>query len=61
MPRSEWLLFSTDTFGQGDSSHIVELAAQRMRGWETTGKPFQKLVQPHADWLRGKSNTHGHI
>lgn len=60
MPRSEWLLFSTDRFGQGDTANLVELAAQRMRGWETSGKSFQKLVQPHLDWLKGKSNTHGH-
>lgn len=60
MPRSEWILFSTDTIGQGGTAHLVELAAQRMRGWETSGKPFRKLVQPHVDWLKGKSNSHGY-
>ncbi len=61
MPRSEWIIFSTDTIGQSDTIHLVELAAQQMRGWKPSGKPLRKLVQPHVDWLKGKSNTHGHI
>ncbi|MBE7496235.1 MAG: exonuclease [Verrucomicrobiaceae bacterium] len=60
MLRSEWILFDTDTFGLKGNERLVELAAQKMRGWEPLGKPFRKLVQPHVDWLKGVSVAHGY-
>lgn len=60
MLRTEWILFDTDTFGLKGNERVVELAAQKMRGWEPLGKPFRKLVQPHVDWLKGVSAAHGY-
>jgi DNA polymerase-3 subunit epsilon len=60
MLRNEWILFGTDTFGLKGSEQLVELAAQKMRGWEPLGKPFRKLVQPHVDWLKGVSAAYGY-
>ncbi len=60
MLRSEWILFNTDTVGLRGAGRLVELAAQKMRGWEPLGEPFRKLVHPHVDWLKGVSTAHGY-
>ena len=60
MRHHQWVIFDTDTFRLLGSNGLVELAAQKMRGWEPFGLPFRKLVQPNADWVKGVSLSHGY-
>jgi hypothetical protein len=60
MEQHHWVLFDTDIFRFLGSNSLVELAAQKMCGWEPIGLPFRKLVQPHADWVKGVSLSHGY-
>jgi DNA polymerase-3 subunit epsilon len=41
---AEWLLVDTETDGWTEPIHIVEIAAQRMRGWEPAGERFRVLL-----------------
>lgn len=58
MKHHEWILIDTDAYGITESKRLVELAGQKMRGWEPVGQPFRELVQPHMDWLTGVSASH---
>jgi DNA polymerase-3 subunit epsilon len=42
--RTNWILIDTETTGFAKPIYTVELAAQRMRGWERDGKPFRHLL-----------------
>ena len=44
MPHTHWLLLDTETTGLKEPIYVVELAAQRMRGWEPEGPPFVRLL-----------------
>ena len=44
MHQSPWLLLDTETTGFKPPIYVVELAAQRMRGWEPEGPPFVRLL-----------------
>src|SRR5512138_144489 len=44
MKSSEWLIVDTETDGLMDPIHVVEIAAQRMRGWEPVGERFRVLL-----------------
>jgi DNA polymerase-3 subunit epsilon len=39
-----WLILDTETTGFKPPIYVVELAAQRMRGWEPDGPPFVRLL-----------------
>lgn len=39
-----WVVLDTETDGLRDPIHVVEIAAQLMRGWLPYGKPFRKLL-----------------
>jgi hypothetical protein len=41
---TEWLIVDTETDGLYDPVHIIEIAAQRMRGWEPACEPFRILL-----------------
>ncbi len=41
MKKTNWILLDTETTGLTGPIYVVELAAQRMRGWEPDGEPFQ--------------------
>ena len=40
----EWVLLDTETTGFAAPVFVVELAAQRMRGWNPAREPFRKLL-----------------
>jgi hypothetical protein len=42
--NTEWLIVDTETDGLYEPIHIVEIAAQRMRGWYPIGEPFRVLL-----------------
>ncbi|NCA89996.1 MAG: exonuclease [Gammaproteobacteria bacterium] len=44
MNHTPWLLLDTETTGFKPPIFVVELAAQRMRGWEPEGLPFRRLL-----------------
>ena len=44
MRQIPWILLDTETTGLKAPIHVVELAAQRMRGWEPDGPPFCRML-----------------
>ena len=46
MHSTDWILLDTETMGLAAPIFVVELAAQRMRGWESDGEAFRKLLNP---------------
>jgi hypothetical protein len=51
MLDNDWVLIDTETTGFVPPIIVVELAAQRMRGWEPQGAPFRRLLNQNADKL----------
>jgi len=41
---SSWILIDTETTGFAKPIYPVDLAAQRMRGWERDGEPLRYLL-----------------
>ena len=60
MNDSAWLLLDTETTGVTAPVFVVELAAQRMRGWTPDGEPFRKLLNQNADIPAESSRVHGY-
>jgi DNA polymerase III epsilon subunit-like protein len=64
MREEPWLIVDTETDGLQDPVHVVEIAAQRMRGWERDGSPFRILINhdvridPFAESLHGYSREY---
>lgn len=44
MKTTDWVIVDTETDGLMDPIHVVEIAAQRMRGWEPVGEKFRVLL-----------------
>jgi DNA polymerase III epsilon subunit-like protein len=59
MQNEEWIILDTETTGFTAPIIVVELAAQRMRGWELQGVPFRRLNQ-NADIPPDASRVHGY-
>ena len=60
MNGKPWLLLDTETTGFAEPVFVVELAAQRMCGWEPDGEPFRKLLNQNAVILAEASRVHGY-
>jgi DNA polymerase-3 subunit epsilon len=60
MNNSLWVLLDTETTGFTAPIFVVELAAQRMRGWEPEGEPFRKLLNQNAEIPDEVSRVHGY-
>ena len=60
MQSSEWIILDTETTGFASPIFVVELAAQRMRGWEPFGASFRKLLNQNADIPPEASRVHGY-
>ena len=60
MNYRNWILLDTETTGFTSPVFVVELAAQRMRGWETDGEPFRKLLNQNTDIPSEASRVHGY-
>jgi DNA polymerase III epsilon subunit-like protein len=60
MKNEPWILLDTETTGFAASVFVVELAAQKMRGWEPQGPPFRKLLNQNADIPAETSRVHGY-
>ncbi len=59
MHHTDWIILDTETAGLTAPSYVVELAAQRMRGWEPVGEPFCKLINPNVDIPPEAVKRHG--
>ena len=60
MKKTDWILLDTETTGLKGPIYVVELAAQRMRGWERVGEPFQKLLNQNQDIPAEAARVHGY-
>jgi DNA polymerase III epsilon subunit-like protein len=60
MNNTDWVLIDTETTGLSSPVFVVELAAQRMRGWEPQGVPFRRLLNQNAEIPSEASRVHGY-
>src|SRR5882672_9024571 len=60
MTETPWMLLDAETTGFSAPIFVVEIAAQRMRGWETDGEPFRKLLNPNEEIPAEESRVHGY-
>lgn len=56
----EWVIVDTETDGLYEPIRIVEIAAQRMRGWDPVGAPFRVLLDHGVPISRQVFNIHGY-
>ena len=57
---AEWILLDTETTGFKTPIYVVELAAQRMKGWEVDGVPFRYLINQNAEIPSEAARVHGY-
>ena len=55
-----WTLLDTETTGLIAPIFVVEIGAQRMRGWTPEGPPFRRLLNQNADIPPEASRVHGY-
>src|SRR5580658_5914714 len=60
MRKTSWILLDTETTGISAPIFVVELAAQRMRGWSAEGEPFRKLLNQNQEIPAEASRVHGY-
>ncbi len=58
--NSDWVLLDTETTGFAAPVFVVELAAQKMRGWLPDGEPFRKLLNQNQEIPAEASRVHGY-
>ncbi|HBA83311.1 MAG TPA: hypothetical protein DCZ95_04370 [Verrucomicrobia bacterium] len=64
MKQEQWLIVDTETNGLRKPIYAVEIAAQRMCGWEPMGAPFRRLlnhdvpIDPVAELVHGYSRKY---
>ncbi|MDO8844418.1 MAG: hypothetical protein Q7U98_03410 [Methylicorpusculum sp.] len=60
MHSTPWILIDTETNGLTPPIFVVELAAQRMNGWQAQGPAFRRLLNQNADIAPEASRIHGY-
>ena len=60
MKDEPWLIVDTETDGVRWPIHAVEIAAQRMRGWQREGEPFGVLLNHDVPIDPGAQAVHGY-
>jgi DNA polymerase III epsilon subunit-like protein len=60
MMNTDWIIIDIETTGLAVPIYVVELAAQRMRGWDPVGEPFRKLVNQNQPIPPEASQVHGY-
>jgi DNA polymerase-3 subunit epsilon len=58
--KHEWVLVDTETSGVAPPIYTVELAAQRMQGWERSGPPLRRLLNQNAAISPEASRVNGY-
>lgn len=60
MHQTDWIILDTETTGFAAPIFVVEVGAQRMRGWEPMGQPFRRLLNQNRDIPPEASRVHGY-
>lgn len=60
MNNKNWILLDTETTGFAPPIMVVELGAQKMRGWKPDGPPFRRLLNQNADIPPEAARVHGY-
>lgn len=60
MNDTDWIVLDTETNGLIPPIAVVELAAQRMRGWQLIGPPFRFLLNQNAEISPEASRVNGY-
>ena len=60
MHDDPWLIVDTETDGIRSPIHAVEIAAQKMRGWQRDGPPFRVLLNHEVPIDRAAEAVHGY-
>ena len=60
MNHTPWVLLDTETNGITAPIYVVEIAAQKMRGWLPDGPPFRRLLNHNADIAPAASRVNGY-
>jgi DNA polymerase III epsilon subunit-like protein len=60
MKSKLWTLLDSETTGLSAPIFVVELAAQRMHGWDRAGEPFRKLLNHSQEIPAEASRVHGY-
>jgi DNA polymerase-3 subunit epsilon len=60
MHQNDWIIIDTETTGIAAPVFVVEIGAQKMRGWEPCGPPFRKLLNQNQDIPPEASRVHGY-
>lgn len=60
MMHADWILLDTETTGFTAPIYVVEVGAQKMRGWEPLGEPFRKLLNQNRDIPPEAARMHGY-
>jgi DNA polymerase-3 subunit epsilon len=60
MADFSWCLIDTETTGLQAPIFVVEIAAQRMRGWQAEGEPFRRLLDHGVDIPPEAARVHGY-
>ena len=60
MRGENWVIIDTETDGLFEPIHVVEIAAQRMHGWDTDGEPFRVLLDHQVPIPREATAIHGY-
>jgi len=60
MDDTEWIILDTETTGFSTPIFVVEIAAQKMKGWEPSGPPFKRLVNHGTEIPPEAARVHGY-
>lgn len=60
MNETDWILIDTETTGFTAPIFVVELGAQKMRGWKPSGAPFRRLLNQNLDIPPDAARVHGY-
>lgn len=60
MKNFEWIILDTETTGFSSPIFVVELAAQRMLGWQPDGPPFRRMLNHGTAIPPEASRVHGY-
>jgi DNA polymerase III epsilon subunit-like protein len=60
MEETEWVLIDTETDGFTEPVHVVEIAAQKMRGWLPIGDKFRVLLNHDIEIPKAATAIHGY-
>ena len=60
MQDTPWVLVDTEATGSGVRKFVIDVGAQRMRGWMPEGPPFHRLLDRNVDIPPEATRAHGY-